>query len=432
MNNQQFAPDSLLSEAEFLKALRQVQSPVDIGNGGLAVLLIRVDAYMSVAGLVGKRNPEDLLLLRVGDRLRSCLRTSDLLARSKSGTFLIGLGNLQNEDQLELICERIIRAGKKPFEIAGREIHTGFMVGAAMISDELTDSDSLLREATAAMCRQLRDGVDGFSVSTHKSPVGDSNHLEIKSMVQNALRDELFELEFQPQYQRDGTLCGTEALVRMQIPGGERLEGANFLPQIEGSELFTKTSEQVFRQVCFQIQEWLRRGVPVQSVTLSVAAPFFLGKDFPDMVGALLRESTVPGHFLELELSEATIMIDFANSAQALTRLTKLGIRFVLSGFGLGPFPSSYLQRLPIRTIQINCSSSVRGYANLVSAAIISRGHRLGLRAVAKNIQSDAQRKALLAAGCDAFQGPLLSLPLSKEEMELVLLSSASTATNAS
>ncbi len=417
-----------MSEAQFMEALRRDLFTPELHGGESAVLRVRVNAYTATVSLIGNHDTEGLLLLPSGDRLRQCLRASDLVANEKPGTFLILLRNLQSEDELELICERIIRAGKRPFRIADALFHSGFSVGAAMVSDENIDAVSLVRNATAAMFRSLRDGEDGFEIFTHEVAEEYSDPLEMESNIWHALRKDLFELDFQPQYQRDSTLIGAEALVRMQTSGGGRLEGEAFLPWVEDSELIVEMGERVLRQVCFQARDWLRRNVPFRSLSISVAAALFLQKDFPAMVGALLDEAGVPGRLLELELSESTIMTNFEAATHALTGLANLGVRFAQCGVGLGPFPSSYLQRLPIEVLQVSCLSGNLPYAGSsdVLRAIISRGHRLGLQITAKDIQSEAQRTALWTAGCDVFQGPLLSRPLSKEEMELVLLTSSS------
>jgi EAL domain-containing protein (putative c-di-GMP-specific phosphodiesterase class I) len=156
-----------------------------------------------------------------------------------------------------------------------------------------------------------------------------------------------------------------------------------------------------------------------------VSAPHFLQNDFSQSVGALLREAGVPGSLLELELTESTIMTDFEVASRVLTELAALGVRFAVCGVSLGPFLSSCIPRLPIGTLQVSCSpDSVPSAGSLLLLrAVISQGHRLGLRVTAKDVQLAQQRTELCAAGCDGFQGPLLSEPLSKEKMEAVFVS---------
>jgi len=175
-----------------------------------------------------------------------------------------------------------------------------------------------------------------------------------------------------------------------------------------------------------QAQEWLERGVPIASLSLNVTTSQLLDKDFGAALDELSSKTGVPGGLIELTVSESTITTNLAAATETMKKLANIGVRFALSGYGLSPFPTSYLQRLPIKTLQVSCTSGVQGYTDSheVIGAIISRGHRLGLRIAAKDIQSRKHRAELREAGCDVFQGPLLSGVLSSGEMELVLLRS--------
>jgi EAL domain-containing protein (putative c-di-GMP-specific phosphodiesterase class I)/GGDEF domain-containing protein len=418
------ALNSLVSKTQFMEALDSELLLPTSSNGLPAVLRIRINAYMAALSLFGERSAEDMLLLPSVDRLRECLRACDLLASDKPGIILALIKKLQSEDNLELICDRIVRIGKRPFQIAETQLCSGFSVGAAIVSDQPVDALSLVRNATVAMYRPLRYGEDGFELFAPEFPEKHSDPVEIESYVRHALRKNLFELAFQPQYLGDGTLYGAEALIRMQTSGGEWLEGEIFLRWVEDGELIRQIDERVLRLICIQACDWLRRNVPIPSLSVCVTAPSLLHQDFPKMVGSLLHEMNVPGRLLELELTESTTLTNLAAATRALAELASQGIRFVLCGFGLGSLPISDIQRLPIEALQVDCSSDtvLSDESGGVLRAIISRGERLGLRMTAKDIQSKTQWSALCAAGCSVLQGTLLSRPLSKSEMEIALL----------
>jgi EAL domain-containing protein (putative c-di-GMP-specific phosphodiesterase class I) len=193
---------------------------------------------------------------------------------------------------------------------------------------------------------------------------------------------------------------------------------------LEDRGLIVQVSERALGQLCFQAGDWLRRGIPIPSISVAVADPHFLQEDFPKMFGVLLQNAGIPGSLLELELTESTIMADFKAARHTLTELATLGVRFALLGVSMGPSLTTCVPRLPIGTLQLSCSSnalpSVGSFPLL--RAVISQGHRLGLRVTAKDIQSKEQMMALRSAGCDGFQGPWLSEPLRKDKMEEVLL----------
>jgi len=142
----------------------------------------------------------------------------------------------------------------------------------------------------------------------------------------------------------------------------------------------------------------------------------------------LLHNARIPGSLLELELTESTITIDFEAARQTLTALSKLGVRFALRGVNMGFLLASCVPRLPIATLQLSCSPNALPSVDTTSIlrAVISHGHRLGLRVTSVDIQFETQMTALRTAGCDGFQGTLLCEPLKKDEMEELLLASNS------
>jgi EAL domain-containing protein (putative c-di-GMP-specific phosphodiesterase class I) len=414
----------VLSEQQFMEALRHELVGSKRRSGISAVLRVRVNAHMATVSLVGERNAKNMLLLPSGDRLRQCVRSSDLVAHAKPGVFLMLLKNMNSEGDLEAICERIIRAGQRPFRIDDTQVYTGFSVGAAIITDQHTDPVSLVSGATVIMYQHNRYGDGGFELFPGRYVEKNLNPAEIESHIPNALRKDLIELDFQPQYRSDGTLIGAAAMIRMYSPDGQRLNGEEFLPRVEERKLIVQVSERALGQLCFQAGDWLRRGIRIPSLSIAVADPHFLQEDFPNMVKVLLQNAGIPGSLLEFELTESMIMTEFECAKRAMTELAKLGVRFVLCGVSPGPFLTSCLPRLPIGTLQVSCSrNSLPSVGSIpLLRAVISQGHRLGLRVASKDIQSVEQRVALHAAGCDGFQGPLFSDPLSKEKMEQVLM----------
>jgi EAL domain-containing protein (putative c-di-GMP-specific phosphodiesterase class I)/GGDEF domain-containing protein len=426
MTNQSSVPDGLSSESEFMEAVAIELIDRTRRPGVFAVLRIRINSHMAVGNLIAGDGAEDSLLLLSVDRLRHCLRASDMVAKEKPGTVLILLRDLHGEEDLEMICERIIRAGKRPFEVVGMEIYSGFIVGAALDSIESLDAATLRRNAAAAMYRPICSGEDGFELFTPDLIEKHSDPVEIEQYLRDALENNLLELEFQPQYLKDGSLIGAETLMRLQTPNGRWLEERDFVPWLEDRELIRKMGRRTLNKVFVQAQDWLERGVPIASLSLNVTTSQLFDKDFTAALDELSSETGVPGGLIELTVSESTITTNLAVATETMKKLANIGFRFALSGYGLSPFPTSYLQRLPIETLQVSCTFGVGRYidSHYVIEAVISRGHRLGFRIAAKDIQSRKHRAELREAGCDVFQGPLLSNVLSSGEMESVLLRS--------
>jgi EAL domain-containing protein (putative c-di-GMP-specific phosphodiesterase class I) len=211
----------------------------------------------------------------------------------------------------------------------------------------------------------------------------------------------------------------------MQVPGAAWIAAEDFVPWVEDSELILEMSKQALRSICLQARDWFQRDVPIPSFSIAIPTAHLLQNDFLETVLALLEETGIPGSVLELCLTEATIMTNVEATTNVLHALSARGVRFCLCGYGLAGLTTSFLRRLPVQTLQVNCKESAMPSTDGIDIlrAVVGHGRRLGLAIRAKDVQSAAQRMALIEAGCHAFQGQLISRTLSREEMETISFS---------
>jgi EAL domain-containing protein (putative c-di-GMP-specific phosphodiesterase class I) len=172
----------------------------------------------------------------------------------------------------------------------------------------------------------------------------------------------------------------------------------------------------VLREVCRQSRQWQEAGYPVTSIAVNISALQFAREDFADTVAAILAETGQPGSKLVLELTESTVMRDFAESARQMKRLKWLGVRIAIDDFGTGYSSLSYLHRLPIDVLKIDRSFMETliepdGTRPIVEA-VLSMAHTLGLSVVAEGVETAEQLAVLRQSGCDIIQGFFFSRPV--------------------
>jgi EAL domain-containing protein (putative c-di-GMP-specific phosphodiesterase class I)/GGDEF domain-containing protein len=419
-----FVQSNLMSQAAFVA---EVDRHLEAGqsNGRVAAILrIRLNGHMPLTAVSEESSGEGMLLMHSLDRLRQCFRETDILASPKPGIVLVLLRNLRNEDDLELVCERVVRVGNRPFRFGGAQVQGGFSVGAALIGPDDKEAERLIQNATTAMYLPQYRSVHGMELFTPHFAEEYNVPSEIDAFVMHALKSDLVDLSFQPQYDGTGELIGAEALMEMRIPDGSRLSGDDFLPWLEDGQTILQTSSRVLQDACRQVGAWLQKGIAVPSFSVAVPATHLFQTNFCDTVLALLDEARVPATLLEIGLTESTLSANPTLTTRVLNTLAAKGVRFCVCNFGVEPFSTSYLRSLPINTLQVSCSSPALLWIDSIDilSAIISRGHRLGLRIIVKDVRSAAQREAFLAAGCDVFQDHLMSKPLYSKDMEALLL----------
>ena len=154
-------------------------------------------------------------------------------------------------------------------------------------------------------------------------------------------------------------------------------------------------------------------------VSINLSARQFSDPKLFELVARVLKSTGLAPERLELEIAETVAMQQPDIVLAALKKLKSLGVRLALDDFGIGLSGVAYLSRVPVDLIKIDRSliSGTAGEADRhpVVPAIVGLGHALGLKVVAKGVETDAQKAMLLACGCDYVQGFLTGKPVDAE-----------------
>jgi diguanylate cyclase (GGDEF)-like protein len=383
-----------------------------------ALLLIDLDRFKEVNDTMGHEQG-DRLLVDVAARLRGLLRRSDILARLGGDEFAV-LACLPHRGALGEVATRLHAALARPFEIDGVAIELGASIGIAVQPDHGDDVSTLLRHADVAMYEAKRAAT---SIETY-DPVRDpysAERLALLGELRRALDHDELVLHFQPKVAVDsGAVIGVEALVRWQHPERGLLGPGDFLGLAERTGVIADITRWVLEAAVRQCSEWRREGIDLP-VAVNLAAANIVDSTLPDAVAATLARWDLPGHRLECEISEDTVMGDPRRATDVLERLRALGVRLSLDDFGTGHSSLSYLKRLPLDEVKID-RSFVIGMADDASDAAIVRStidlaRHLGLAVVAEGVETSEVLDVLASLDCDVAQGFLLSRPLPAGEL---------------
>jgi EAL domain-containing protein (putative c-di-GMP-specific phosphodiesterase class I) len=147
------------------------------------------------------------------------------------------------------------------------------------------------------------------------------------------------------------------------------------------------------------------------------------------MVKKALQESELKPNYLELEVTEATIMLDVSKTKELFQHLKGMGVQISIDHFGMGYTSINHFKDLPITTVKID-QNYVKGIPSnsvdtAVTGAMINLGHSLGLKVVAEGIETAEQLQFISQQNCDVVQGYFLSYPVSATNIIEQLLKSA-------
>jgi len=380
----------------------------------IAVLWIDLDRFKHINDQYG-HPVGDAVLQNVAQRLSGRLRTSDTLARMGGDEFMALIEGIGGSAEAEALSSDLLRILAEPMQIDGQELTVNASIGISLYPEDAKTVDSLAKRADMAMYAAKFDhlGVVSFSPEMDKES---SRRRQLEEELARALEAGYFSLVYQPICQNTGILQGFEALLRFQSPLLGSVSPTQFIPIVEEMQLIVPIGEWVLRETCLQIGRWREAGLDPVSVSVNISPVQFARHDFADTVEAILTETGQQGTSVVLELTESTVMKDFAESARQMERLKSLGVRIAIDDFGTGYSSLSYLHRLPIDVLKIDRSFIEKledpdGTRPIVEA-VLSMARSLGLRVVAEGVETLAQLTILEGCNCDLLQGYYFSRPI--------------------
>ncbi|MEZ4334645.1 MAG: EAL domain-containing protein [Myxococcota bacterium] len=398
----------------------------------MALLFLDIDRFKTVNDSLG-HSSGDVLLTEIADRLRAAVRggdsvgrltgteprrpTSGGLSRLGGDEFTVVVADLEHPQDAARVARRILHALSRPFLLAGQEIYAGCSIGIAVWPEDGANSELLLRSADIAMYHAKSRGGGAYAFFNASMNVSSTRRLAVESRLRRALERDEFHLHYQPiRDARTGRISAVEALVRWRDESGQTVSPAEFIPIAEEAGLIGEIGAWVLHTACRQGRAWQEQGHAPIRISVNVSVHQLRRAAFVDTVDQILFETKLDPRFLELEITESSMLDANPNIVAVITRLTEMGIGFALDDFGTGYSSLSALQRFPIERLKIDKSfvAGVGGHANdeaLVSATVaLARG--LSLEVVAEGVETEEQARFLTALGCRELQGYLFSRPL--------------------
>lgn len=280
-----------------------------------------------------------------------------------------------------------------------------------------------LKSHSLMLEQQLRErGTETATMNVH-----DLARLDFQNALRQAVKANEFSLHYQPKLELgSGQVAGLEALLRWDRPGYGAVSPAVFVPILESLGLIITVGRWVIEQVCRQIAIWQGSAVGAIEVSVNVSGHPLMEGDLISDIAQILADAGVAPHWLEVELTESSLMENTQHTISSLQRLRDMGVKIAIDDFGTGYSSLAYLRRFPLDTLKIDIAFIREVTSNPQDAAIartiIELAHSLNLRAVAEGVETAAQLAFLKEAGCDQIQGYWVSRPLPLEALERLLL----------
>ena len=409
-------PNRVLFHSHLRRAIAEAQR-----SGRMAaILFLDLDRFKTINDSLG-HEIGDQVLREVSARLSACTRKSDLVARFGGDEFVILLEDLRELKDIAHIAEKILHSLPPPIAIAPHVLHVTTSIGIALVPADGEDVDGLMKAADVAMYRAKEQGRNNFQFYTPDMNFRAGELLMLETELRKAIEEDQLVLYYQPQvHMASGALVGMEALVRWRHPEQGMVPPGDFIPLAEDSGLILPIGVWVLRTACAQNRAWQEMGLPPIRVSVNISARQFRQIELVQTVARILEETGLDPDWLELEITESSIMYDIEAVIQILQELTAMGVRLAIDDFGTGYSSLSYLKRLPVSTLKID-QSFVRDITTdhndaAIATSVIALARNMGLEVIAEGVEAPEQMAFLQEKGCYRGQGYYFSRPLAAEE----------------
>jgi diguanylate cyclase (GGDEF)-like protein len=409
-------PNRLVFTDRLALAVNQAQRQ----GSRLAVLFLDLDHFKVINDSLG-HSLGDQLLQQVAGRLTGCLRAGDTVARLGGDEFTLLLPGVQGPAEAERVGGKVLDALREPYRLESRELFVTASMGISLYPDDGEDADTLVRNADAAMYRAKEQGRDSHRLYAPPMNEMATERLALESALRRALANDELVLHYQPLVEIEtGRLHGVEALLRWRHPEKGLLWPSDFLSLAEATGLILPIGPWVLRTACAQAQAWHAQDLRDLRVAVNLSARQFQQPDLAEHVRRALRETGLPAHCLELEITETNAMQNTEATVRTFAELKALGVRISIDDFGIGYSSLGTLKRLPIDTLKID-RSFIRDITTdpddaAIVTAVIAMAHTLKLNVVAEGVDTEEQLTFLRGYGCDLMQGHLFGPAAPAEE----------------
>ena len=385
----------------------------------VAVLFIDLDRFKTINDTLG-HNVADAVLVEVAQRLRSCVRQTDTVARHGGDEFTIILPGLHEPEDAAQVAEKILERVAEPVVAGTNSIEISASIGIAVFPYDGTDIDTLLRNADDAMYRAKQAGRNNYQLCTEQMKTRAMERSSMQTRLRKAMDAEELVLAYEPQISlATGHIIGAEAVIRWNDAERGVIETRDFIPVAEETRLIVPLGEWALFSACRQVRRWADAGLPSLRMAVNISSRQLQQRDLAGVIRRAIDESKVDPTSLELEIRETTVMRDVDVAIELLRPLRDVGVSIAIDDFG-----SSYSSLGSLRVLPINAVKMDRGLVTNVATAdadasivdaVIGVSRQFRLRVAADGVETREQADFLKDHGCQEAQGSYFSAAVDPE-----------------
>ncbi|NNF97584.1 MAG: EAL domain-containing protein, partial [Halobacteria archaeon] len=391
----------------------------------VSVLFLDLDNFKEVNDSLGHA-AGDQVLIHIATKLEDNLRDMDTIARLGGDEFTLIMSSFKDPQHINDVVLKLFNILQQPIFIDKHEINITSSIGISIYPDDGESSETLLRNADAAMYQAKDEGRNSFQFYTHDMTERAFERVLMETSLRRALEHQEFVIHYQPQFDaRSQTVIGMEALMRWQHPELRMISPAKFIPVAEETGLIVQIDRWVMQTATKQLSDWYKAGLSPGKLALNMAAEQLEQEDLVEMIKTTLQTSDCKPEWLSFEITESQIMKNPEKAISVLREISALGIEIAVDDFGTGYSSLTYLKRLPVNKLKID-QAFIHDVPHdeedvAIVRAVIALSSSLKLSVIAEGVEKQEQINFLMEEGCSLIQGFFYAAPMPSTKMEELL-----------
>ncbi|WP_158634034.1 bifunctional diguanylate cyclase/phosphodiesterase [Radiobacillus deserti] len=383
-----------------------------------ALLYFDLDRFKYVNDTFG-HEAGDVILQDISYRIQQCVEAKGAIFRLGGDEFTVLLPHIKDRQEAAETSKQILTCLTEPYDYKGHRIIITASIGISLFAANHSSVDTIVKQADIAMYQSKLQGKNTFRFYSEEMETEVSTRLRLEVDLQQALKRDELSIHYQPIIDnQSGKMVGMEALLRWEHSKLGYISPGTFIPIAEEIGLIEQIGNWVLRNACYKAKYWQDQGYPPVKLSVNLSALQLKNNAIVQRVNNILEETKLEPKWLELEITESSVMENKDKVIQILKQLRQLGVSVAIDDFGIGYSSLNSLESLPIDTLKIDktfVGKLEEKTSDVILSAILDLAEKLKLTVVAEGIETEEQHRYLKEKYCHKLQGFLFSQPLNEE-----------------
>lgn len=417
---------SLPNRDQFRELLASAMQFSDITNTMLAMLMIDIDRFKNINDTLGYEIGDEVII-QIAKRLKSTVGTNGTVARFGGDDFAILVKDIDVIEYIYGLCEDIIAVTKNPMSIDKYLLTVTASIGVCIYPNDGGTVDELVRNADTALNEAKDVARNSYRFYKEEMTHSSQKKLFLINKLESAIKNDEFVMFYQGQLDiKDKKIRSVEALIRWKTEDRGILLPYDFIPFAEKNDQIVSIDKLVMRKVCAQLREWCDKGLNIQ-IGINISPDHFTQGNIVTSLNECIKEFGVDPKLVDVEILESALIENMEHTIEIIKMLKNIGVSVSLDDFGTGYSSLEYITTLPIDTLKIDRSFTMKMEENksnkIVLKTIIGLAKEMNYKVIAEGVEKETHLEFLENIGCDMAQGYLINKPVCAEEMEKIIYS---------